>query len=230
VIDRTAGWLVVLAKRISNAEEVILMEYGYAERLKTARLGLYVRRESLSLAGKIGLALAFAAATGLAAQIRIPLPFSPVPVTGQTFAVLAAGVLLGRKWGGLSLVSYVALGAVGIPWFNGGGFGMSFIAGPTGGYLVGFIIAAFIIGFVVDKFPEVRGFWPMLGVMLAVNFVVIYGFGLIWLGVYLSAIKMAAVTLPALLTMGAVPFIAGDTLKAVLAALMAKTVTPKEDF
>jgi biotin transport system substrate-specific component len=206
------------------------MEYGYAERLKTARLGLYVRRESLSLAGKIGLALAFAAATGLAAQIRIPLPFSPVPVTGQTFAVLAAGVLLGRKWGAISLSAYVALGAAGIPWFNGGGFGMSFIAGPTGGYLVGFILAAFIIGFIVDKFPAARGFWPMLGVMLAVNFVVIYGLGLAWLGVYMSAVKVAAVTLPALLTMGAVPFIAGDTLKAVLAALMAKTVTPKEDF
>ncbi len=206
------------------------MEYGSAERLKTARLGLYVRRESLSLAGKIGLALTFALAIGLAAQIRIPLPFSPVPVTGQTFAVLAAGVLLGRKWGGFSLASYVALGAAGIPWFNGGGAGVSFIAGPTGGYLIGFIVAAFIIGYIVDKFPAARGFRPMLGVMLAVNFLVIYGFGLAWLGVYLSAIKGASVTLPALFAMGAAPFIAGDIFKAILAAVMAKTVTPKEEF
>jgi biotin transport system substrate-specific component len=208
----------------------ILMEYGYAERLKTARLGLYVRRESLSIAGKITLALAFALAIGLAAQIRIPLPFSPVPVTGQTFAVLAAGVLLGRKWGGISLASYVALGAAGIPWFNGGGAGFSFIAGPTGGYLIGFILAALIIGYIVDKYPATRGFMPMLGIMLAVNFIVIYGLGLAWLGVYLSAIKGGFVTLPALFIMGAAPFIAGDLIKAVLAALMAKTVTPKEDF
>jgi biotin transport system substrate-specific component len=206
------------------------MEYGYAERLKTARLGLYVKRESLSLVAKIGLALAFAVATGLAAQIRIPLPFSPIPVTGQTFAVLAAGVLLGRKWGSFSLAAYVALGAAGIPWFNGGGAGMSFIAGPTGGYLIGFILAAFIIGYIVDRFPAARGFMPMLGIMLAVNFIVIYGLGLAWLGVYLSAIKGAAVSLPVLLGLGAVPFIAGDIIKAVLAALMAKTVTPKEEF
>lgn len=207
-----------------------MIEYGYSERLKTARLSLYVRRESLSLAGKIGLALAFAVATGLAAQIRIPLPFSPIPVTGQTFAVLAAGVLLGRNWGGFSLAAYVALGAAGIPWFNGGGFGLSFVAGPTGGYLIGFILAAFIIGFIVDKFPAARGLRPMLGVMLAVNFVVIYGFGLAWLGIYLSVIKGASVTLPVLLAMGAAPFIAGDIFKAILAALMTKTVTPKEDF
>ncbi len=206
------------------------MENVYAERLKTARLGLYARRESLSLAGKIGLALAFALAIGLAAQIRIPLPFSPIPVTGQTFAVLAAGVLLGRNWGGFSLASYVALGAAGVPWFNGGGAGLSFVAGPTGGYLIGFILAALIIGYVVDKWPAARGFLPMLGLMLAVNFIVIYGFGLAWLGIYMSAIKGAPVSLPALFAMGAGPFIAGDIFKAILAALMAKTVTPKEEF
>ena len=206
------------------------MEYGYAERLKTARLGLYVRRESLTLAGKIALALAFAVATGLAAQIRIPLPFSPVPVTGQTFAVLAAGVLLGRKWGSFSMAAYVALGAAGIPWFNGGGAGMSFVAGPTGGYLVGFIITATIIGYLTDRYPAVRRFWPMLALMLFTDIVFILGLGMAWLGVYMSVIKGAAVTLPVLFTMGMAPFIAGDAGKAVLAALMAKTVTPKEDF
>lgn len=206
------------------------MVYGYTERIRNTRLDAYVKRESLSLAGKIGIALAFAAATGLAAQIRFPLPFSPVPVTGQTFAVLAAGVLLGRKWGGLSMTAYVVLGAAGIPWFNGAGAGLSFIAGPTGGYLIGFILAAALIGFVTDMSPAARGFWPMLFIMLAVNFVVIYGLGLLWLGVYLSAIKGASVTLPALLGMGAAPFIVGDVAKAVLAALMAKTVTPKEEF
>jgi biotin transport system substrate-specific component len=206
------------------------MEYGYTERFKNTRLDAYVRRESLSIVAKISLALTFAAATGLAAQIRFPLPFSPVPVTGQTFAVLAAGVLLGRKWGGFSMAAYVALGAAGIPWFNGGGAGMSFVAGPTGGYLIGFILAAFTIGFITDRIPAARGFWPMLGIMLFANFIIIYGLGLVWLGVYLSVIKGSAITFPALFTMGAAPFFIGDAFKAVLAALMAKTVTPKEGF
>ena len=115
----------------------LLLEY--AARFRTARAAVFARRDALSLAGKIALALAFAAMTGIAAQIRIPLPFTPVPITGSTFAVLAAGVLLGRNFGGFSMASYVALGAAGVPWFNGGGAGLSYVAGPTGGYLIGFI-------------------------------------------------------------------------------------------
>ncbi len=206
------------------------MVQEYAERFRAARLAVYIRRDALSVASKLGLALAFAVATGLAAQIRFPLPFSPVPITGQTFAVLAAGVLLGRKYGGISMGAYVLLGAAGVPWFNGWTGGPTAFFGPTGGYLIGFILTAVIIGFVTDRYPAARGFRPMLGLMLGMNFLVIYGLGLTWLGVYLSVFKGAAVSLPALLTMGAVPFVVGDIGKAILAALMAKTVTPKEGF
>lgn len=200
----------------------------YSDRFKTARAAAFARRDAMTFAQKITLALVFAAMTGVAAQIRIPLPFSPVPITGQTFAVLAAGVLLGRNFGGFSMASYVALGAAGVPWFNGGGAGLSFLAGPTGGYMLGFIAAAMIIGYVTDKHPAARGFIPMLGIMLSVNFLVIHGLGLAWLAIFLTAVKGSAVTIPSLFAMGTAPFIAGDIAKAVAAALMAKTVTPKE--
>lgn len=199
----------------------------YSDRFKSARAAVFARRDAMTFAQKVTLALVFAAMTGVAAQIRIPLPFSPVPITGQTFAVLAAGVLLGRSYGGFSMASYVALGAAGVPWFNGGGAGLSYLAGPTGGYMLGFIAAAMIIGYLTDKYPAARGFAPMLGIMLAVNFLVIHGLGLAWLGIFLTIIKGSTVTLPALFAMGTAPFIAGDVAKAVAAALMAKTVTPK---
>jgi biotin transport system substrate-specific component len=200
----------------------------YSERFKTARTAVYARRDAMTFSQKIVLALVFAAMTGIAAQIRIPLPFSPVPITGQTFAVLAAGVLLGRNFGGFSMASYVALGAAGVPWFNGGGAGLSYLSGATGGYMLGFVAAAMIIGYITDKYAASRGFLPMLGIMLSVNFLVIHGFGLVWLGIYLSAIKGSAVTLPSLIAMGTAPFVFGDIVKAGAAALMAKTVTPKE--
>jgi biotin transport system substrate-specific component len=199
----------------------------YTERFKTVRAAAFARRDALSFVSKVALALAFAAMTGIAAQIRVPLPFTPVPITGSTFAVLAAGVLLGRNFGGFSMASYVALGAAGVPWFNGGGVGLSYLAGPTGGYLLGFIAAAMIIGYVTDKFPAARNFAPMLGLMLAVNFLVIHGLGLAWLGVYLSVIKGAAVSFAGVFALGTAPFIVGDIFKTTAAALMAKTVLPK---
>lgn len=200
---------------------------AYTARLTTARTAIFARRDAMSLVGKLGLALAFAAMTGLAAQVRIPLPFSPVPITGQTFAVLAAGVLLGRNFGGISMALYAGLGAAGVPWFNGGAGGAAVLAGPTGGYLVGFIAAAIIIGYLTDRYPVVRHFGPMLGIMLAVNFLVIHGLGLAWLGVYIGVIKGSAVSFGSLFALGAAPFIVGDVIKAVAAALMAKTVLPK---
>ena len=78
----------------------------------------------------------------LTAQISIPLPFSPVPVTGQTLAVLLIGALLGSRRGALSLVAYLLAGLIGLPVFASGAAGPAYIMGPTGGYLVGFIAAA----------------------------------------------------------------------------------------
>jgi biotin transport system substrate-specific component len=162
-----------------------------------------------------------AAVTGLLAQVRLPLPFSPVPVTGQTLAVLLAGVLLGRWWGGASMGLYVGLGAIGLPWFSGWASGL----GATGGYLVGFVLAALFLGHVIDKNIRSLSIARMMGLMLFANFILIYVPGLIWLGLWLNFVSGTAVSLVALLGMGAVPFIVGDVTKAVAAAAIARGVT-----
>src|SRR4030067_2093739 len=95
-------------------------------------------RYELSIPKKLGMALGMAAIVGILAQVRFPLPWSPVPITGQTFAVLLAGVLLGRWWGGVSMAVYAGLGAAGLPWFQNFSGGLAYMAGPTGGYIIGF--------------------------------------------------------------------------------------------
>jgi biotin transport system substrate-specific component len=90
----------------------------------------------------------FVLATALSAYVRIPVPGSPVPITLQTFFVLLAGAVLGRKLGAASQIGYVILGAVGLPIFQGAGYGIAYLFGPTGGYLMGFAAAAY-----ADIFP-----------------------------------------------------------------------------
>ena len=92
------------------------------------------------------------------AQVEIPLPFTPVPITGQTFGVLLVGAALGSKRGALSLVSYLSMGVLGLPFFAGGAHGWDIVIGATGGYLIGFVIAAYVIGLVTLLFaPETKG-------------------------------------------------------------------------
>jgi biotin transport system substrate-specific component len=176
---------------------------------------------------KLALALGIALLTGLAAQLRVQLPWSPVPITGQTFAVLLAGVLLGKWWGGVSLALYAGLGIAGVPWFTGFGSGLGYLAGPTGGYVIGFVFAALFLGYFTDKYVRARSFVSMLALMLFANFVLIYVPGLLQLGLWLNIVKGQPVTFSSLLMMGAIPFIVGDTTKAVLAAAIARGITPK---
>ena len=183
-------------------------------------------RYELSIPWKLVLALGMAGLTGLLAQVRFPLPWSPVPITGQTFAVLLAGVLLGRWWGGASMAIYAGLGAVGLPWFTGWSSGL----GATGGYIIGFVLAALFLGHFTDRYIRSRSFSSMLGLMLLANFVLIYVPGLIWLGLWLNVVAGTPATFVVLLGMGAVPFIAGDITKAVLAAALARGVTPKSAY
>ena len=182
-------------------------------------------RYELSVPKKLVLALGVAVLVGLLAQVRLPLPWSPVPITAQTFAVLLAGVLLGRWWGGISMALYAGLGWVGVPWFSGwaGGFG------ATGGYIIGFILAGLFLGYFTDKYVRSRSFLSMFGLMLVANFVLIYIPGLLWLGLWLRAAGTSA-TFVALLGMGLVPFIAGDITKAAAAAAIARGVTPKQAY
>ena len=190
----------------------------------------YRWRYELSLIKKIGLALGMACVIGLAAQVRVPLPWTPIPITGQTLAVLLAGVLLGRWWGGIGVAIYAGLGAAGLPWFSGWAGGVGYLAGPTGGYILGFILAALFLGHFTDKHVKARSFPNMLGLMLFANFVLIYIPGLLQLHLWLNLVNGGTVSFYQILAMGALPFIAGDAVKAIAAAAIARGITPKQPY
>ena len=198
--------------------------------IEQRKIGFFIWRNELTIPRKLALAVGMAALTGLLAQARFYLPFSPVPFTGQTFGVLLAGVVLGTWWGGISMAIYAALGAAGLPWFQGWAGGIAYMSGPTGGYIIGFILAALFLGYITDKFIKARRFLPMLGLMLFGSFVLIYGPGLLQLGLWLSLAKGQTVSFGHLLMIGAVPFLAGDAIKCVIAALAARAVTPRSAY
>lgn len=197
-----------------------------AASIDQARYNVFRWRYELSIPKKLTLAICLACLTGLLSQARIILPWSPVPVTGQTFAVLLAGVFLGRWWGGASMAIYALLGFAGVPWFSGWASGF----GATGGYIFGFILAALLLGHFTDKYVRSRRFLSMLGLMLSASLILIYVPGLIWLGLWLNLVKGSPATFVSLLTMGLIPFLAGDIIKVVLAAAVAKGITPKKAY
>ena len=201
-----------------------------ATRINQTKYQVFRWRHELAVPQKLALALGVAALTGLLAQVRIPLPWSPVPVTGQTFAVLLAGVLLGKYWGGISLGMYAGLGVAGLPWFAGGSSGLGYLAGPTGGYIIGFILASLFVGHFTDTYLRSRSFVSMLAIMLFANFVLVYGPGLLQLGLWANLVKGQPTSFAALLGMGVIPFIAGDVTKAILAAVIARGITPKSAY
>jgi biotin transport system substrate-specific component len=146
----------------------------------------------------------------LLAQVRIPLPFTPVPLTGQTFAVLLVGAALGSRRGLASLGLYTALGLVGLPVFAGGSSGTSALLGPTGGYLLGFIVSAYVIGLLAERGLE-RSLQTSLLPFL-VGTVLIYALGAGWLAFYVGPANA--------ISKGILPFLLGDTFKIVAAALV----------
>lgn len=171
------------------------------------------------VAQKVLMATFLAAFTAGMAQIAIKLPFTPVPITLQTLAVIISGMVLGSRWGTLSQLEYVALGLSGVPVFAGGGAGLGHLLGPTGGYLIGFIGAAFASGLIVELW---RGKGSFVKFFLAgiAGIIVIYLMGALWLSVWLSLLQQTAGT-KAILTawdLGIKPFILPDMLKVVIAA------------
>jgi biotin transport system substrate-specific component len=194
------------------------------------RYTVFKWRYSATTTRKIALAFGVACFTGLLAQLRVPLPWTPVPITGQTFAVLLSGILLGRWWGGISQAMYLAIGAAGVPWFTNFSGGYNALLGPTGGYMFGFILASLFLGYYSDKYPRTRNFLPMTALMTIASLIIIYVPGLIILGLYLYFIQGATFTISHLLMIGAVPFIVGDMIKILAAASITKTIMPKGDF
>ncbi len=146
----------------------------------------------------------------LCARIAVPLPFSPVPVTGQTLAVLLTGALLGSRRGPMSVMTYLAAGTAGLPVFAGGAAGLARFAGPTGGYLMGFISAAFVTGWLAESGWNRRV--STTAAMMWVGNVVIYALGLIWLARLVGA-DMA-------LPLGLFPFMIGEAAKMVCAVIL----------
>lgn len=160
--------------------------------------------------GRLLLVLAGVAIVALSAQVRIPLPFTPVPISGQTFAVLLVGASLGATLGGTTLVLYLLVGVVGAPVFTDLGSGVGHLTGPTGGYLVGFAVAAVLVGALAERGYDRRLPTALIG--MAAASAVIYLFGAGWLMISLGFDADTAVA------RGIAPFLLGDVLKLALAA------------
>jgi biotin transport system substrate-specific component len=192
-------------------------------RYESVKHNFFKWRFESTFANKVALAFGFACLTGLLAQVRFYLPYTPVPVTGQVFAVLLSGVILGKWYGGLSQGLYAGIGAAGLPWFNGLKGGMDVLSGVTGGYIVGFIAAALVIGWFTDRYVRCRSFIVLFSIML-LGIVLIYLFGVVQLSLVLHVNAQKAIEL------GALPFIGVDVYKALIAAAIAAAVTPRTAY
>jgi len=160
-----------------------------------------------SLVRDIALVVGAAALTGVAAQVSIPLPLTPVPISLQTFTVLLSGAALGPLRGGLAMGLYLVAGVAGVPWFSEQRSGIGF---PSFGYIVGFVVAAILVGGLARRGAD-RTVLGSIGLMVLGN-LVIYALGVPWLMVALNA------DLATGLQFGAIPFLIGDALKIALAA------------
>lgn len=153
----------------------------------------------------------------IAVGAYLHIPFGPVPIVLQNLFVLLAGLLLGCRWGAISTVIYLLVGAVGIPVFAGATGGLAHLLGPTGGYLFGFVGAAFLTGSIADQFNQ-RLAAQIAAV--AIGSMVIYAVGVPWLK-FVAGLSWSKAFL-----VGMLPFLPGDALKASAAVLLAKTLRP----
>ncbi|MBM4461926.1 MAG: biotin transporter BioY [Chloroflexi bacterium] len=197
---------------------------AYVDRYRYWRYSAFKWRTDLSITQKVALALGMACLTGLVAQLRIHLWFTPVPVTGQVFAVLLSGVLLGARYGFLSQAFYVGIGACGIPWFQGWAGGIGYLSNTvTLGYLLAFMVVPILIGALSETFITARGFLPQLGLML-IAVVIIDLAGTAYLGSFLHKDFHQAMKL------GFWPFIPWDLAKAAAVAGISATLLPKASY
>ena len=143
---------------------------------------------------------------GVSAQLSFDLPFSPVPITGQTIIVLLIGALLGKNRGAAAVGLYLTQGAVGLPVFAGGKSGFAVLVGPTGGYLFGFLAAAYVVGCLTELRYDRSILYTAIS--LLVGNTIIYAFGLIWLVRFVGESQV--------LSVGLYPFILGDSIKIAL--------------
>lgn len=159
--------------------------------------------------------LAVAGTALLLASAKVQIPFYPVPMTMQTFVVLFLGFALGSRLGAATVLLYLAEGALGLPVFAGTpekGLGLAYMAGPTGGFLAGFVVAAFVTGWLAERGFDRRVFTTAIAALA--GFAAIYGLGIAWLGALIGWDKPV-------LAYGLYPFLPAEALKlALLAAVL----------
>lgn len=151
------------------------------------------------------------AVTCVLGPLSIPLPFSPVPISLTNFAIFLAIFVLGMKSGTISFIIYLLLGAVGVPVFSSFRGGFQVLAGPTGGYLIGFIFLALIMGFALEHFD--RKLVPTI-IGMIIGMAVCYAFGTVWLA------KLLSLSFKEGLMMGVIPYLPGDAAKIIIAAIV----------
>ena len=161
--------------------------------------------EKGSIARNLFLALGFAVLTALSAQVRIVIPISPVPITGQTFVVLLSRLILRSTFGAISMLMYLFIGMSGLPFFSAGVAGLAILKSPTIGYIIGFFLAAYVIGVFATK--------PILAILL--GSITIYIAGVSGLMIILNTSFSNAIAI------GVVPFLVGDAIKSILAVGLA---------
>jgi biotin transport system substrate-specific component len=162
--------------------------------------------QQVSSIGKILLLILGVAILSLSAHMKVP--FYPVPMTLQTLVVLLIGMTYGMRLGGLTILSYLMLGAFGAPVFSGGA-GVAYLVGPTGGYLAGFFVSAVTLGFLTER--GLGKNWVSSGLLAVIGTFAIYALGLSWLTSIIGYEKA--------LKFGLLPFVYGDFLKLVIVML-----------
>ncbi len=144
------------------------------------------------------------------AQLIIPLPFTPVPLTGQTFGVLIIAALLGSRRGVLAVITYLLEGFAGLPFFAGGVGGAAILFGPNGGYLIGFIFSALVVGLLAERGWDRR--FRSAFFMMCLGVLPVYGFGALWLARFTGAGHV--------FYLGILPFLPGGLIKISAATLL----------
>jgi biotin transport system substrate-specific component len=155
----------------------------------------------------------FAVLTSIGGWILIPLPITPVPFTLQVFFVLLSGAVLGGRFGAFAQMIYLLLGSVGLPVFAGGKSGPGILVGPTGGYLFGFVAAAYVTGKITQMKRSTSLVWMIFATLSGLFPIYLLGGIGLWMWIRSS--------LPGLLMAGVIPFLLGDIIKAIIAAYIA---------
>ena len=173
------------------------------------------------------LAALMAAVCAVCSWISIPLPFTPVPLNLGTLAVFLAGGLLGWRYGSISVLVFVLLGAAGLPVFHGFTGGVGIITGPTGGYIAGYIVAAFLTGLMTDTYFKGHSFdsskaavYTVLALAMTLGLAACYALGTAWF------MHISSTDFKAALIMCVVPFLPGDAVKIAAAAILVRKLRP----